>query len=93
MTDEVFVLIRGEASLVLGEGAEGVERLELVEMEKRVIYNVIKGVWHNLLASQDASWIIVENRDTHLNDVEYHRLSAAQRERIAKLRDVAAQRE
>lgn len=76
-SDEAFVLIRGEASLVVGEGAEGVERLELVEMEKGAVYSVIKGVWHNLLASHDASWIIVEDRDTHLHDVEYHELSAA----------------
>jgi len=35
----------------------------------------IKGVWHNLTSSHDASLIIVENRDTHLSDCEFRQLS------------------
>jgi len=63
-SDEVFVLWRGRALIFTTDG----ERLHAVEMQPGVVYNVIAGAWHNLLASKDASWIIVENRDTHLGD-------------------------
>jgi hypothetical protein len=35
----------------------------------------LKGVWHNLVSTRDASWIIIENRDTHLGDCELRQLS------------------
>ena len=65
-TDEVFVLWRGRGvMIVIAETG-----LEVVDMRPGVVYNVIKGTWHTNLSSHDASWVIVENRDTHLNDTE-----------------------
>ena len=65
-TDEVFVLWRGRGGMiVIAETG-----LEVVDMRPGVVYNVIKGTWHTNLSSHDASWVIVENRDTHLNDTE-----------------------
>ena len=58
LTDEVFVLISGEASLVIGKDFR-----ETV-MEKGKIYNVKKGVFHALLMSEDAKVLIVENHNT-----------------------------
>jgi len=64
-----------------------VTEVTLVEMERQVIYNVLAGVWHGLVASEDASWLVVENRDTHLSDVEYNEIPEEQREEIgARLR-------
>lgn len=59
-TDEVFVLIAGEASLMVGTP----ESLVRVEMEKGVFYNVKKGAWHHIFLSKDAKIVIVENSDT-----------------------------
>lgn len=70
-TDEVFVLWRGRAVIFVSDG----ERLQAEEMQPGVIYNVPRGVWHNLLAKRDASWIIVENRDTHLGDTELRQMN------------------
>ena len=42
----------------------------MTDMRPGVVYNVIKGTWHCNLSSRDASWIIVENKDTHLNDTQ-----------------------
>jgi hypothetical protein len=47
-------------------------------MQPGVVYNVPAGVWHNLLASRDASWIIVENRDTHLGDTQLRQMTPAE---------------
>ena len=71
-TDEVFVLVKGQAVLftitVDGE-------MNVVEMRPNVVYNVLQGCWHNLISTRDATWIIVENRDTHLGDGEFRRLT------------------
>ncbi len=66
-SDEVFVLVKGQAVLFTRSGSEA---LAAVEMICGHIYNVPAGVWHNLVATRDAVFIIVENRDTHLNDTE-----------------------
>jgi mannose-6-phosphate isomerase-like protein (cupin superfamily) len=73
-TDEVFVLWRGRALIFTSDG----ERLHAVEMQPGVVYNVPAGAWHNLLASRDASWIIVENRDTHLGDTQLRQMTPAE---------------
>lgn len=65
LTDEVFVLLEGEATLYIGE--------DMVEysMEKNKIYNVKQGVWHRITTSRDAKVLIVENDDTSKENSEY----------------------
>jgi mannose-6-phosphate isomerase-like protein (cupin superfamily) len=70
-TDEVFVLWQGQAALFVTTG----QSIELVEMTPGTIYNVTRGIWHNLVATRDASWIIVEKRDTHLHDTEIRQMT------------------
>jgi mannose-6-phosphate isomerase-like protein (cupin superfamily) len=80
-SDEVFILIKGRAALyiVSGEGP-----LQVVEMIPGVVYNVLHGVWHNLLASEDVSLAIVENQGTDLDKTasETRLLSVAERQRL-----------
>lgn len=64
-TDEVFVLLKGEATLFIGK-----ER-EAVKMEPCKIYNVTAGTWHNIQCSSDASILIAENSDTVKENSEY----------------------
>ena len=66
-SDEVFVLLQGRA--VLFTRPEG-GKLRAVEMNPSEIYNVPRGVWHNLVATQGARFLIIENRDTHIHDTE-----------------------
>jgi len=77
-TDEVFVLTKGKA-VIFTIDEQG---MQVEEMKPGVIYNVCKGVWHNLVSSRDASWIIVENRDTHLRDCEFRNLSEEELKRL-----------
>ncbi len=65
LTDEVFVLLKGTATLILGE--------ELIKqpMEQCKIYNVKKGVWHAIKVSKDAKVLIVENHNTSLDNTFY----------------------
>ncbi len=65
LTDEVFVLLCGRAELLIGEKGEP------VEMEPNKLYNIKKGVWHNIRVSRDAKVLIVENSETGRENSEY----------------------
>lgn len=80
-SDEVFVLIKGRA--ILFTRPEGGE-LSVVEMQPGLIYNVPQGVWHNLVASKDVQFMIVENRDTHLHDVEVRPINPQEKAVLAQ---------
>lgn len=64
-TDEVFILVEGSASLLIGEKGEK------VEMEKNKIYAVEKGMWHGIIVSKDAKVIVVENSNTSKQNSDY----------------------
>ncbi|MDR1601947.1 MAG: hypothetical protein LBS42_05915 [Tannerella sp.] len=82
-TDEVFILLKGTAILIAGKpGAEPLA-YELVKMEQGQIYNVPKGCWHNIAMDEEAGLIIVENDNTHKNDVSYLPLHEAQQRELA----------
>lgn len=57
-SDEVFVLLEGKATLIVGE------ELNKIEMETHKLYNVPKGVWHHIFVYEDTRVLIVENEDT-----------------------------
>ena len=65
LTDETFVLLSGEATLVVGEKAER------VKMEPLKFYNVSAGAWHNIFVSRDARVLVAENADTSKDNTEY----------------------
>lgn len=65
LTDEVFVLLHGSATLVVGESRQR------YKMEEGKIYNVKKGIWHHIFLSKDAKVLIVENHNTGLENTEY----------------------
>jgi len=70
-TDEVFVLLQGQAVLFMGEGDETVETVSPVVMRNGVFYNVKRGAWHTAALSRDASILLVENRDTARENSSY----------------------
>ena len=63
LTDEVFVLLEGEAILA--------SETTRYQMEKHKIYNVRKGAWHAISLSKDAKVLIVENSETGKENSEY----------------------
>ena len=70
-TDEVFVLLAGRATLVVGE------TMERVEMEPTKIYTMEQGEWHHVLLSRDAKVLVVENADTCPGNTEYRVVARA----------------
>ena len=76
-TDEVFILLRGRAAFYL---AVDYGPLQVLEMQPGVVYNVTRGTWHNLLATREAAFAIVERRDTDLTDTHIRPLSEQERQ-------------
>ncbi|MCQ2419174.1 MAG: hypothetical protein MJ085_05240 [Clostridia bacterium] len=64
-TDEIFILMKGQATLLMGEACTP------VTMEPFKVYNVRKGAWHNILVSEDAKVLVIENDNTSEQNSEY----------------------
>ncbi len=81
-TDEVFVLLAGQARLVLGGNGKKVSGIEICRMAGEKLYNVRRNAWHTVLMEPGTSILIVENQDTGDNNTEYCELSEKIREEI-----------
>ncbi|MBO4501154.1 MAG: hypothetical protein J5760_02835 [Clostridia bacterium] len=64
-TDEVFVLLAGQATLYMGE------KREPVIMEPCRMYNVKAGTFHSIEVSRDARVLIAESSDTGKANSKY----------------------
>ncbi|MBN2388470.1 MAG: hypothetical protein JXB85_15745 [Anaerolineales bacterium] len=78
-TDEVFVLLAGQAVLFIGGNGARVEAITPQVLEAGKLYNVKKDVWHTIILSRDATILLVENRDTGRGNSGYFTLAAGQR--------------
>lgn len=65
-TDEVFILLQGEAVLHIGM------KKERCPMEIGKIYNVLCGEWHAISMTPGTIVAIVENDDTGAENTEYY---------------------
>ena len=84
-TDEVFVLLEGSAMLLIGGNQGKVDDIQAEVMAIGKLYNVKQNTWHSALLSQDASILIVENRDTGEDNSEFFQLTPEQRQVILGL--------
>jgi len=84
-TDEVFVLLTGRCILFIGVGDEHVSAIKAQDMEPLKLYNVKRSCWHTHTLSQDATVLIVENRDTTIHNSPQASLDATQRNQLIEL--------
>jgi ureidoglycolate hydrolase len=78
-TDEVFVLLKGQGVLFLGDGDTNIRKIYTQGMLPGKIYNVKRGIWHAVVLSRDGSVLIVENRNTSKENSNYSMLKPEQR--------------
>lgn len=70
-TDEAFWLQKGKVALITAE-LEGDKPIFYAElMLPEIVYNIPKGVWHNIAMTPGSEVIIVEKSETHLSDFEF----------------------
>ena len=73
-TDEVFILLKGKACLIVLEGDKfDVNKLHFINMEPNKFYNIKKGFYHQHVLSDDANLCIVENSNTD-DELNSHRI-------------------
>lgn len=84
-TDEVFVLLTGRCILFLGEGQDSVTRVHAVDMEPYKLYNVKKNCWHSHTFAEGTRVLIVENRDTVVENSPYVPISPEQCAEVQRL--------
>ena len=83
-TDEVFVLLEGGCTLLVDHAADdSCTDIRCIPMRKNAVYCIHPGVWHNTITTRDAKLILMENRDTSMDNSEVRSLSAGE---IAALR-------
>lgn len=63
-TDEVFILLQGNASLHIGI------EMEKYPLEIGKLYNVKRGIWHCITLDEGAKVAVVENDDTDDENTE-----------------------
>jgi hypothetical protein len=84
-TDEVFVLLEGRCILFLGEGNNTITSITGIDLEPRKIYNVKRGAWHSHTLNNEAYVLIVEKRDTTIQNSSKMILNDDQRRQIADI--------
>jgi hypothetical protein len=81
-TDEVFILLRGNCILFIGDGNQKVTDIFAENMQPFKVYNVKKSTWHTHTLTKDAMVLIVENRDTTFDNSPFCPLSDRQRQML-----------
>jgi hypothetical protein len=84
-TDEVFVLLEGRCILFIGEGDGQITHIHDQDMEPLKLYNVKRSCWHTHTLSEDATVIIIENRDTTDQNSPEIALTPKQRAKLVML--------
>ena len=84
-TDEVFVLIEGKATLIVGGNSSHIDGIYPQAMENGKCYNVKQNAWHTIMLSRDALILIVENQDTGKSNSEYCDLTDGQKRELLAL--------
>ncbi|WP_203256939.1 cupin domain-containing protein [Hyunsoonleella ulvae] len=83
LTDEVFILLKGEAVLIGAEIEGDSVTFEAELLKPNITYNIPANVWHNIAMKEGSEIIIVEKSDTHISDFEFFQLNDTQ---IAELK-------
>ncbi len=59
-TDELFVLLRGRARMVVAGDGSAPGTVVQADLEPGILYLVRRGVWHATPMSEDAAFVIIE---------------------------------
>ena len=74
LTDEVFVLIKGSATIYSSDQQTPTEFTK-TDLQPQKAYNVVKGTWHHLQVSKDAMLVVVENSNTSKDNTDVFTLT------------------
>ena len=84
-TDEIFIPIAGKAVLIAASIVNNEPQFEMELMKINHIYNIPKGVWHNIAMEEGSEVFIAEKSNTHVSDFEYYDLSKEKIEELGRM--------
>lgn len=85
-TDEIFVLLSGKCILYYSEAEDAPADIKGTLMESGKAYVITQGIWHTQIMAKGTKILIVENRDTTLENSPRLPLSEKQ---IQKVKEIA----
>lgn len=84
-TDELFVLLSGECTLIFAnETSDGIA-LDAVKMEPYKIYNIPATLWHNTVTQKDTKLVLIEDPSTSMDNSDILPLTE---EQIVEIREM-----
>ena len=84
-TDELFILLNGQCTLLFAnETADGLD-IQAVEMEPMKVYNIPRTLWHNTVTRKDTKLALIEDSSTGSANSDVVALTPAQIARVHEL--------
>jgi ureidoglycolate hydrolase len=84
-TDELFILLNGQCTLLFAnETADGLD-IQAVEMEPLKVYNIPRTLWHNTVTRKDTKLALIEDSSTGSANSDNLDLTEAQIARVHEL--------
>lgn len=74
-TDELFVLIQGQCTLIFANEVDGAMKFEAVKMEPNKVYNIPATLWHNTITQKDTKMILIEDVSTSMENSDIYNLN------------------
>ena len=84
-TDELFILIAGKAVLVAATIIDDEPHFEAEQLKLNHIYNIPKGIWHNIAMEEGSEIFIAEKSNTHISDFKHLVLSNSKKDELHNL--------
>ena len=81
-SDELFILLDGNCTLIFANEVDGKLEFDYVKMEKNHVYNIPKTLWHNTITSKDVKLTLIEYSNTGMENSDVLELTKEQIEEI-----------
>lgn len=84
-TDELFVLLEGNCTLIFANEINGEHQFEAVKMEKNKVYNIPATLWHNTITQKDTKMVLIEDSNTSMDNSDILTLTKEQIKKVQAL--------
>jgi len=85
LTDELFVLLSGECTLIYANETPNGLEIDAVKMEPYKVYNIPATLWHNTVTRKDTKLVLFEDSSTSMENSDVLPLDE---EQIARIREL-----
>ena len=84
-TDEQFVLLEGECTLIYANEEGGELHIEALVMQKGKVYSIPAKLWHNTITIPSTKMVLIEAQNTSMDNSNVLTLTDVQRKKVKDL--------